>query len=552
MARKAEMKQDSVGSEINTEVIRRWRRWSIKGNDSLPHHVYHFDRSVCTSPIFVWDSEGIAPSTMAASMEDSIQVSLVRPDPSDSALKPIHLFHPIFTYPIFGEEERIFGYQGLDINIRFAAHDCRPHVAINYEKKFPKVGDVRPTDCTKILKEYMPPVAFENTYDSTVTQDFSARSWTPPGEVIHTYKRNGRTFEVWSGSLSDTNVRFLLDQIQIFVLLFIEGGQMLVLDDPEWTLNRWQVYFIYEKTQVPDQPNVSPYVLAGYATTYRCYKMTIPASRPTKSGLESFPDVEVIDPTLQDCRLRVSQVLVLPPFQANGHGSELFRIIYKRVMNDNSICELTVEDPSEEFDKLRDSHDWKVLEPVFRAANITINTSAVASQTRYDKFPKKKLLDLPKLEKMRKEHKISPRQFYRALELYFLSQIPYSRRAAGGASLTKLLVRKHRSSDPVDVKYYWLRNLIKNRIWLQNSDKLVNVPRDEVVEKVSDSTRAQEDEYEGYLLNFAAKAAGDLNGAGLVVGSSAGGAARKRKIIDDDDDDEGAVSDASKKARSAR
>jgi histone acetyltransferase 1 len=26
-------------------------------------------------------------------------------------------FHPTFTYPIFGEHEKIFGYKGLDIQV---------------------------------------------------------------------------------------------------------------------------------------------------------------------------------------------------------------------------------------------------------------------------------------------------------------------------------------------------------------------------------------------------------------------------------------------------
>lgn len=32
----------------------------------------------------------------------------------DAAIQP---FHPDFTYPIFGEQEKIFGYKGLDIKV---------------------------------------------------------------------------------------------------------------------------------------------------------------------------------------------------------------------------------------------------------------------------------------------------------------------------------------------------------------------------------------------------------------------------------------------------
>ena len=33
--------------------------------------------------------------------------------------------------------------------------------------------------------------------------------------------------------------------MQILISLFIEGGTPLELEDQEWTLARWQVYFVY-------------------------------------------------------------------------------------------------------------------------------------------------------------------------------------------------------------------------------------------------------------------------------------------------------------------
>jgi hypothetical protein len=32
-------------------------------------------------------------------------------------LRVISLFNPAFTYPIFGEHEKVFGYKGLDIQV---------------------------------------------------------------------------------------------------------------------------------------------------------------------------------------------------------------------------------------------------------------------------------------------------------------------------------------------------------------------------------------------------------------------------------------------------
>ena len=83
---------------------------------------------------------------------DALDISFVQA--GETSPKTLSTFHPQFTYPIFGEEERIFGYQGLHINIKFAAHDLRPHIEISYDKKFKAVGDTKPTDLVEIFKAW--------------------------------------------------------------------------------------------------------------------------------------------------------------------------------------------------------------------------------------------------------------------------------------------------------------------------------------------------------------------------------------------------------------
>ena len=65
-------------------------------------------------------------------------------------------FQPEFTYPIFGEEEAIFGYQGLSINLTFAAHNLKPHLAISYERKFKAKGTVESTNILAALQDFLP------------------------------------------------------------------------------------------------------------------------------------------------------------------------------------------------------------------------------------------------------------------------------------------------------------------------------------------------------------------------------------------------------------
>ena len=63
-------------------------------------------------------------------------------------------FNPAFTYPIFGEDEKIFGYKDLKISLRFRANDMRPHVHTTYSKKLkPAPGVEEPTDVVGVLDE---------------------------------------------------------------------------------------------------------------------------------------------------------------------------------------------------------------------------------------------------------------------------------------------------------------------------------------------------------------------------------------------------------------
>lgn len=80
----------------------------------------------------------------------AVHISLVTPQ------QTLHTFHPKFTYSIFGDEERIFGYQGLKIHIKYHVSDMRPVLQITYNRKFKPVGETEPTDLKAILEEVLP------------------------------------------------------------------------------------------------------------------------------------------------------------------------------------------------------------------------------------------------------------------------------------------------------------------------------------------------------------------------------------------------------------
>lgn len=85
---------------------------------------------------------------------EAVEISIVQAGKEHP--QTLSTFHPHYTYSIFGNEERIFGYQGLKIHLRFAAHDVYPNVEITYGRKFKAVGDTTATDIEEVLREWVP------------------------------------------------------------------------------------------------------------------------------------------------------------------------------------------------------------------------------------------------------------------------------------------------------------------------------------------------------------------------------------------------------------
>lgn len=98
----------------------------------------------------------------SSNANEAVQISIVQP--GSESLQAVSTFHPRFTYPIFGDEERIFGYQGLNIQLQFAGHDLYPNATISYDAKFKTVGETKATDILTILKEYLPPCEISRQY----------------------------------------------------------------------------------------------------------------------------------------------------------------------------------------------------------------------------------------------------------------------------------------------------------------------------------------------------------------------------------------------------
>lgn len=359
-------------------------------------------------------------------------------------------------------------------------------------------------------------------------------------------------------------MRRILDRAQVLVSLFIEAGTPLETDDPEWVLERWTVFFVYvlkhscqiglrtddrsyEKV-TPPTPTASSYSIVGYATTYRYWLYQRDQSESPIVKNDPFPPAEVNIAKLP-ARLRIAQFLILPSHHRAGHGTHLYTTIHASCIADDTIVELTVEDPNESFDALRDTADFCLLRPEFLKQGVNLNpdpNGAYSLKQRPRLVPTGTLVPTETLRNIRTAFKIEATQFAHILEMFLLSQIPVSHRLAGGTNLARLLIKKHKADDANDRRYYWWRMLTKQRLYKKHRELLNELEMIDRVEKLDDTVRNVE---EGYEITLKALE-GRLPDAAEEAAASSSGRREKRKLtIEDGEDEEEHPSESSKRPK---
>lgn len=412
-----------------------------------------------------------------ADANDALTLSLVRAEEDKQVLggeETYEEFHPTFTYPIYGEDEKIYGYQDLVIDLRFASGSLAQYLSVRHAQKLDASTTV--DNVEGILKEFIPPdyETDEAAFLTRVQED--AVSFKPIGSVVHTYTRpapstsgsgsaTGEVVEyaVYHATWNDPGFREYHRRMQIFILLYIEAGSYISEDD-----DAWHFFVLYEKRK--RQNGTKTYHFIGYSSVYKFY---------------CFPEKH---------RLRLSQFVILPPYQHQGHGSELYKTIYNYALITPLISELTVEDPAEAFEDLRDRNDLRMLlgnenfmkegfgnETVShgggkvqkrrtRARANPMGASSVMAKVTGKMGPP---IDKAWSESFRTQLKMAGRQWQRLMEMLILMHL-----------------------NPTDVQAARAYRLqVKERLYRFNFEILAQLEKEERLEKLEETFQSLRDDY---------------------------------------------------------
>ncbi|XP_010267057.1 PREDICTED: histone acetyltransferase type B catalytic subunit [Nelumbo nucifera] len=310
------------------------------------------------------------------------------------------LIEPIDLNQFFGEDGKIYGYKDLKIIIWLSTISLHAYADITFQST--SEGGRGITDLKPALQNIFGESLVEKKddfLDTFTAESHYIRTIISNGEVIH-YKapkgHNGETngcleseassVEVICMPVNSMPVGQLYSRLVPLALLLVDGSSPIDITDP-----KWEIYLVVQRT---DQQGDINFKLIGFAAVYRFYK---------------YPD---------DSRLRISQILVLPPYQGQGHGRHLLEVL-NHVAVSEKMYDVTVEEPSDYLQHVRTCIDTLRL-LAFDSIQPSINLAVLhLKQGKFSEGNCRLQLDpsASVVEDVRKNLKINKKQFIQCWEV---------------------------------------------------------------------------------------------------------------------------------------
>ncbi|XP_059433251.1 histone acetyltransferase type B catalytic subunit [Corylus avellana] len=309
--------------------------------------------------------------------------------------------NPVDLNSFFDEDGKIYGYQGLQITIWVSSISFQAYADITFQSE--SDGGKGITDLKAALQRIFAETLVDNKHEflqTFSTESSLIRSIISSGEILNYKTSNGNTVdsnihleaansdvEVVRMVVGTTAAGHLYSRLIPLVLLLVDGSSPIDVIDP-----RWELYVLIQKKT--DQQGEVQCKLLGFTAIYRFYH---------------YPD---------SSRLRLSQILVLPPYQHKGYGRYLLEVLNNVAVSED-VYDLTVEEPLDYFQHVRTCVDIPrllVFDPIQDAV------SSAVSRLKRGKLSKK--IHIPRftppssvIDDVRKSLKINKKQFLKCWEV---------------------------------------------------------------------------------------------------------------------------------------
>lgn len=214
-----------------------------------------------------------------------------------------HVAAPTFTHQLF-DEEKLHVSETSDPSISVLVHmrDMSSRV---------RLGGLQPAEEEEVL------AVLQRALNSSIS------SFPPGGQSVRSFINRDEQFEILLSNHRNEGTCELVAACERLAMWFIETADAVQFAD-----DKWEALFVYKKGA-----DRAASELVGYLTLYT-----------------------FINPVF-GAKVRICQALVLPRYQQRGLGREMLLATYDMCRSRPEVAEVTVEDPAEGFQHLRDAVD---------------------------------------------------------------------------------------------------------------------------------------------------------------------------------------------------
>ncbi|KAL5697463.1 histone acetyltransferase [Ranunculus cassubicifolius] len=308
---------------------------------------------------------------------------------------------PIDLNQFFDKDGRIYGYQDLKLNVYLSSVTFHAYADISFQSTSDGgkgITDLKPA-LEKVFGEHLVENKdeFLQTFSSGV--HYVRDVVTSHGEVLHRESINEGTndeeYQIIRMPVNNYPVGEFYCQLVPLLLLLVDGSSPIDITDSSWSL------YLAVESKKDDKGEIYMKLL-GAAAVYRFYY---------------YPE---------SSRLRLSQILVLPPYQGKGHGRRLLEVLNSVAVSEN-VYDLAVEEPSDPLQSLRTQID---LNRLLTFSPIKEAVTSFTSQLKNENLSKKthKVQSDPPasvVDETRKTFKIHKKQILQCWEILIYLELDH-------------------------------------------------------------------------------------------------------------------------------